>query len=44
MHTPTFTHAGGIVLRFPDPSEPLILVVRPSRWVPDGSLPEKAGE
>jgi 8-oxo-dGTP pyrophosphatase MutT (NUDIX family) len=44
MHTPTFTHAGGIVLRFPGTSEPLVLVVRPSTWRPDASNPGALGE
>ena len=44
MHTPTFTHAGGIVLRRADSGEPLVLVVRPSSWDPDAEGSESLGE
>ena len=54
MHTPSFTHAGGIVLRSGDDTSPRVLVVRPSsggesEWVlPKGHIeagegPEEAG-
>lgn len=53
MHTPSFTHAGGVVLRHQPGSSPLILVVRPSsgglsEWVlpkghiEPGETPEEA--
>ncbi|WP_145194874.1 NUDIX domain-containing protein [Planctomycetes bacterium Poly30] len=44
MHTPSFTHAGGVVLRLQPGASPLVLVVRPSsgsrsEWVlPKGHI------
>jgi len=44
MQAPTFTHAGGIVLRSAESAEPLVLVVRPSSWTRTGSAPSELGE